>query len=317
VRAVDGTRGLLEGAGVHVPRDDGGGHGGQRLSAAAGVGAHEGEGVLHARSGLGGENALGLLDEDPAVQGGLQLLGEQDLVANGALVQESDGGDVGQSLGDGEMLLAERPPSGAEQVQGTDHLPAQAQGHRMRGVESDVACGPGEHRPPVRGVGEVDVGDDLAGGEAVQAGTLALLELEIAENVLIHNVDKALSIVTELKKMGVRIAIDDFGTGYSTLAMLQRFPLDTIKIARSFIRGVASERTDESLTDAVIAMGRALSLTVVAQGVETKEQAEFLRKHTCDELQGFYFTKPLPAEDATELLIAQSPEITYLGLRMR
>jgi diguanylate cyclase (GGDEF)-like protein len=159
--------------------------------------------------------------------------------------------------------------------------------------------------------------EDLASVLGTTGMEPELLELEIAESVLIHNVDEALSIVMELKKMGVRIAIDDFGTGYSTLAMLQRFPLDTIKIARSFIRGVTSERTDESLTDAVIAMGRALSLTVVAQGVETKEQAEFLRKHSCDELQGFYFAKPLPAEDATELLIAQSPEITYVGLRAR
>ncbi len=167
----DGCRCLLQDAAGNSPRDDRAGHRGQRLSGAAGVGAHEGEGRLHARSGLGRQDAFGLLDEDPAVQGGLQLLGERDVVADGALVQQADGGDVGQSLGDGEMVAAERSPSGAEQVQGADHLPPQPQGHRVGGAVPDVEGGPGEDRPPVGGGGEVDVGDDLAGGEAVQAGS--------------------------------------------------------------------------------------------------------------------------------------------------
>ena len=142
-----------------------------------------------------------------------------------------------------------------------------------------------------------------------------LLELEIAESLLIRDVDKTLEILTKLKTIGVRIAIDDFGTGYSSLSTLQRFPLDTIKIDRSFIRDVNGTTPDECLTNAVISMGRALSLTVVAQGVETREQAEFLRKHPCDELQGFYFAKPVPADQATELLRAQVPDVTYIGLR--
>jgi len=139
------------------------------------------------------------------------------------------------------------------------------------------------------------------------------LELEIAERLLIHNVEKTLRILTSLKALGVRIAIDDFGTGYSSLALLQRFPLDSIKIDRSFIRDLAGTNDDAGLADAIIAMGRSLSMTVVAQGVETREQAEFLRIHACDELQGFYFKKPLPAAEFTQLLKNEGLEITFAG----
>ena len=102
-----------------------------------------------------------------------------------------------------------------------------------------------------------------------------LLELEITESLLMRDVEKTLRILTGLKDMGIRIAIDDFGIGYSSLSTLKQFPLDTIKIDRSFIRDVASVAEDKDLTEAIIAMGRTLSLTVVAQGVETKEQADF------------------------------------------
>ena len=140
-----------------------------------------------------------------------------------------------------------------------------------------------------------------------------LLELEITESLLIHDVEDTLRILTGLKGLGVRIAIDDFGTGYSSLATLQRFPLDTIKIDRSFIRDITSPANDTGLADAIIAMGKSLSLTVVAQGVETRAQAEFLHTHACDELQGFYFNKPLPADEFTQLLLTQATAITYTG----
>ncbi len=143
-----------------------------------------------------------------------------------------------------------------------------------------------------------------------------LLEFEITEGLLIGDVEKTLRILTGLKSLGIRIAIDDFGTGYSTLATLQRFPLDTIKIDRSLIRDMTGTDNDMALADAVIAMGRSLSLTVVAQGVETREQAEFLRAHACDEIQGFYFNKPLPAEQFTQLLLGQALGNTYTGKRL-
>jgi len=142
-----------------------------------------------------------------------------------------------------------------------------------------------------------------------------LLEIEISESLLIHNVENTLRILTGLKALGIRIAVDDFGTGYSSLAMLQKFPLDTIKIDRSFMRDIVGTSQDTGLADAIIAMGKSLSLTVVAQGVETREQAEHLRLHECNELQGFYFKKPLPAEEFTRLLHDQNPDITYSGKR--
>ena len=120
------------------------------------------------------------------------------------------------------------------------------------------------------------------------------------------DIEKTLAILIKLKAMGVKIAIDDFGTGYSSLSTLQKFPLDTIKIDRSFIRELAAGNHNSTLTEAIIAMGKSLSLTVVAQGVETKEQATFLRERACDEFQGFYFNKPLSAHDFTELLRAQN-----------
>jgi diguanylate cyclase (GGDEF)-like protein len=142
-----------------------------------------------------------------------------------------------------------------------------------------------------------------------------LLEIEIHESLLIRDIEKTLTILTALKAMRIRIAIDDFGVGYSSLSTLQRFPLDTIKIDRSFIRDVATLGEDRTLTQAIIAMAKTLSLTVVAQGVETREQADFLRQHACDEFQGFYFNKPVSAELFTELLEAQKVSTTYAGTR--
>jgi EAL domain-containing protein (putative c-di-GMP-specific phosphodiesterase class I) len=144
----------------------------------------------------------------------------------------------------------------------------------------------------------------------------SLLEIEIHESLLIHDIGKTLRILTALKTLGVKIAIDDFGTGYSSLSTLRKFPLDTIKIDRAFVRDISARSDDNStLTEAIIAMGKSLSLTVVAQGVETKEQAEFLREHACDEFQGFYFNRPLSAQDFTELLQAQKPDLQQMATR--
>ena len=142
-----------------------------------------------------------------------------------------------------------------------------------------------------------------------------LLELEVHESLLIRDIERTLRILKQLKALGVRIAIDDFGTGYSSLATLQRFPLDTIKIDRSYIRDIGTHAADSSLAKAIIEMGKNLSLTVVAQGVETKEQAEFLRAHACDQFQGFYFNKPLSAQNFTQLLRAQDAGNTLIGSR--
>lgn len=129
-----------------------------------------------------------------------------------------------------------------------------------------------------------------------------LLELEITESMLIQNPERVIKVLNEVKKLGVRLAIDDFGTGYSSLAQIKRFPVDTLKVDRSFIRDLAQNPEDRAITEAIIAMGKTLSLTVVAEGVETKEQEALLRKQSCDEMQGFYFSKPVPPERFAELL---------------
>jgi diguanylate cyclase (GGDEF)-like protein len=143
-----------------------------------------------------------------------------------------------------------------------------------------------------------------------------LLELEFTEALLINRVEDTLRILSALKALRIRIAIDNFGTGYSSLATLQKFPLDTIKIDRSLIRDITSPADETGLASAIIAMGKSLSSTVVVQGVETREQAEYLRTYACDELQGFYFERPLPADESTKLLLGQAPEITYKGERL-
>jgi diguanylate cyclase (GGDEF)-like protein len=147
---------------------------------------------------------------------------------------------------------------------------------------------------------------DLAAILSATGMDARLLELEIAESLLMRDVDKTLRILTGVKAMGIRMAIDDFGSGYCSLAKLGNFPLDTIKIDRSFIRDLTTGGKEKDLTEAIIAMGRTLSMTVVAQGVETKEQADILRLNACDEFQGFYFNKPLPADQVTDLLRAQA-----------
>ncbi|MFH1813061.1 MAG: EAL domain-containing protein [Pseudomonadota bacterium] len=141
-----------------------------------------------------------------------------------------------------------------------------------------------------------------------------LLELEISESMLMSNVDNTLRIMTGLKDMGIRIAIDDFGIGYSSLSALKRFPLDTIKVDRSFIRDASSVAEDRDLTEAIMAMGRKLSLTIVAQGVETREQADFLRSNACDEFQGFYVGEPVAADQMAELLKTGALQASREGL---
>ena len=102
--------------------------------------------------------------------------------------------------------------------------------------------------------------------------------------------------------MGFGLSLDDFGTGYSSLSYLKRFPIDCIKIDRSFIKDIPQDADDLAITEAVVAMAHGLRLNVVAEGVETVEQLDWLRRFGCDEIQGYYFSKPLPADDAAKLL---------------
>jgi EAL domain-containing protein (putative c-di-GMP-specific phosphodiesterase class I) len=133
----------------------------------------------------------------------------------------------------------------------------------------------------------------------------SFLELEITESMLMRNMEKASEVLVEFKKLGIRLSLDDFGTGYSSLSNLKRFPIDTIKVDRSFIRELPANEQDKAITDAIIAMGKSLKMTIVAEGVETKGQMEFLRDHECDEFQGFYFSKAVPAAKIVDLLQSQ------------
>ena len=135
-----------------------------------------------------------------------------------------------------------------------------------------------------------------------------LLELEITEGMVIQHPDKAIQLLRDIKALGVRLAIDDFGTGYSSLGQLKHFPIDTLKVDRSFIRDIPNDSEDRAITEAIIAMGKTLSLTVVAEGVETAEQERFLREHACDEMQGYYFSKPVAAPQFADLMRRQVGE---------
>jgi diguanylate cyclase (GGDEF)-like protein/PAS domain S-box-containing protein len=129
-----------------------------------------------------------------------------------------------------------------------------------------------------------------------------LLELELTESMVIQNTERAGRVLNQIKRMGVRLAIDDFGVGYSSLTHLKRFPIDTLKVDRSFIRDLPADEDDKAITEAIIAMGKSLNLTVVAEGVETQEQQSFLQDHDCDEMQGFFFSKPISGDAFAELL---------------
>ena len=123
-----------------------------------------------------------------------------------------------------------------------------------------------------------------------------LLELEITESNAMQNAEKTIYTLRELKALGVRIAMDDFGTGYSSLSYLKRFPIDTLKLDRSFVLDVTTDKSDAAIVSAVIAMAHSLDLHVVAEGVETEEQLDFLCKQKCDRIQGYFFSQPLPAD---------------------
>ena len=129
-----------------------------------------------------------------------------------------------------------------------------------------------------------------------------LLELEITESMVMHNIERAMRVLKAIKSLGVILAIDDFGTGYSSMSLLKKFPIDVLKIDRSFVREVTSNSEDKAIADAIIALGRVLDLTIVAEGVETAEQEAFLRAHNCDEVQGYLISKPVPADEFTAFM---------------
>jgi diguanylate cyclase (GGDEF)-like protein len=140
--------------------------------------------------------------------------------------------------------------------------------------------------------------------EALAASRMppVLLQLEVTESMVMRNVPRAVKMLDAIRSRGIRLAIDDFGTGYSSMSLMKHFPIDTIKIDRSFVRDLAGDSEDQAITQAIISMGKALGMTVVAEGVETIEQETFLREHACDETQGYLFSRPVPARQLADLL---------------
>ena len=130
----------------------------------------------------------------------------------------------------------------------------------------------------------------------------SLLQLEITESMMMQNVDRAIQSLDAIQARGVRLAMDYFGTDYSSMSLMKQFPINTIKIDRSFVQDLGKNREDRAIATAIISLGRALGLTVVAEGVETRQQQKILTEELCDQLQGFLFSRPVPAEDIPRIL---------------
>jgi len=128
------------------------------------------------------------------------------------------------------------------------------------------------------------------------------LELELTESAAMSNAETFIAVTEALKGLGATLSIDDFGTGYSSLSYLKRFAIDRLKIDQSFVREIVQDANSAAIAMAVIALGHGLGLAVIAEGVETEAQLNFLRTHGCDEMQGFYFSKPLAVADFEQLL---------------
>ncbi|MBS4097911.1 MAG: EAL domain-containing protein, partial [Sulfuricella sp.] len=128
------------------------------------------------------------------------------------------------------------------------------------------------------------------------------LELEITESLIMQGTGKTIAILEEISAAGIRVSLDDFGTGYSSLSYLKRFPIDTVKIDRSFVRDIHTDPNDAAITSAIIAMAHSLKLSVIAEGVETVEQLAFLREQGCEEYQGYFYSPPLPADEIVRFM---------------
>ena len=150
--------------------------------------------------------------------------------------------------------------------------------------------------------------EDVFGALSDAGIDASFLELEITESVLLQDETRTLVALNVLKEAGISLSIDDFGTGYSSLSYLKRFPIDTIKIDRSFVKDLHKEADDAAICAAILAMAQQLGLNVVAEGVETMQQLEFLRSHGCNHIQGFIFSKALSATEFYAMLVKIAKE---------
>jgi EAL domain-containing protein (putative c-di-GMP-specific phosphodiesterase class I) len=138
------------------------------------------------------------------------------------------------------------------------------------------------------------------------------IELEITETMIMRNVEQSIETLAQLRSVGMQVAVDDFGVGYSSLNQLTRLPASSMKIDRSFIMNIPDDASSGSITQTIIAMARQLKLRVIAEGVENRAQLDFLRTHQCEAFQGYFFSKPITALEATAMLRAQVATATQL-----
>jgi diguanylate cyclase (GGDEF)-like protein/PAS domain S-box-containing protein len=191
-----------------------------------------------------------------------------------------------------------------------------------RQIAQWAADGTGELRVAVnvssRQFVEGDLEADIRSAIARHNVDPALLELELTESALMSNAERTIGVLTNLKALGIKIAIDDFGTGYSSLAYLKRFPIDKLKIDIAFVRDITVNPDDAAIALAIISMAHSMKMQVIAEGVESRAQMAYLRRHRCDEIQGFHFSRALPARQMAELLganraLPREPESTDSG----
>ena len=135
------------------------------------------------------------------------------------------------------------------------------------------------------------------------------LEIEITEGMVIHNIEEIVEKLNHIRELGVMVSIDDFGMGYSSLSYLKKLPIDTLKIDQSFIRDLPNDLDDAAIVTAIIAMAKQLNLRVIAEGVETKQQINFLHENDCLEFQGYYFSKPMPISEFESLLLTEQTDV--------
>lgn len=172
-------------------------------------------------------------------------------------------------------------------------------------------------------IGAVEVSVNVSGHQLIEGDLIAdierilretgvaphWLEVELTEGSLMENTQHTIASLQRLRTLGVKISIDDFGTGYSSLAYLRRFPIDTLKIDIAFIREVTTNPQDAAITRTIIELAHSLGLQVVAEGVETQEQLAFLKQAGCDQIQGYLFSRPLPADTLERLLLERTPPL--------